>query len=185
MVEECVYLYPEGRKCRRIPKRGQKLCSTHRPQPRRRAPLEENEDVIRQLLAFADTLRALPTADLLYETTGLLADIHVLIDRRSSRRHRIAFHRACAAVSIAADRLAEFAQRSRPQSTTHPAPQAPPAPASSPTLAPEALARVRQIDALLSSNVNLSPEEVMRIYNELLSITESNGKTTCTLDSNA
>ncbi len=185
MVEECVYFYPDGRKCRRIPKRGQKLCSTHRPQPRRRAPLEENDDVIRQLLAFADTLRALPLADLLYQTTGLLADIHVLIDRRSSRRHRIAFHRACAAVGIAADRLAELAQRSRPQSTTHPSVPTPPAPAPSQTLTPEAKARVKQIDALLSSNSNLSPEEVMRIYDELISITESNGKTTCTLDSNA
>jgi hypothetical protein len=185
MVEECVYLYLDGRKCRRIPKRGQNLCSTHRPLPRRRAPLEESEDVMRRLLAFADTLRAMPIADLLYETSGLLADIHVLIDRRSSRRHRIAFHRACAAVVIAADRLEEIAQRSRPQSTTHPAAQTPPAPASSQALTPGAKARLERLDAFLSSGPHLSPDELTRICNELISITESNAETTCTLDSNA
>jgi hypothetical protein len=32
---------------------------------------------------------------------------------------------------------------------------------------------------------NLSPGELTRICNELISIMESNGETTCTLDSNA
>ena len=101
MVEECVHLFPDGRKCRRIPKRGQKLCPAHHPQRRRRTPLEENEAFLKEMFAFVDTLRAMDSADLLYATTGFLADIHALIDRCSSRSHRIAFSRASTAVGIA------------------------------------------------------------------------------------
>ena len=46
MVQECVHLYEDGRKCRRIPKRGQKLCPAHRPHARRRRPVRKTRPSI-------------------------------------------------------------------------------------------------------------------------------------------
>jgi hypothetical protein len=55
--------------------------------------------------AFLNRLKAMNLEDLLYATTGALADIHGLIDRRSSRRDRAAFMRATVATGEAADRI--------------------------------------------------------------------------------
>jgi hypothetical protein len=135
MVEECVHILPSGRKCRRIPKRGQKFCSSHRPGRRRRPPLHEDHAFRQQMFAFVERLQTLSLPDLLYETTGLLTDIHLLIDRRCSRPHRLAFSRACAAAGLAADGL--FAL-SRARSPAPPAPPPRPAPASPPATQPPA-----------------------------------------------
>ena len=180
MVEECVHLFPDGRKCRRIPKRGKKLCPAHHPQRRRRTPLEENEAFLKEMFAFVDTLRAMDSADLLYATTGFLADIHALIDRCSSRSHRIAFSRASTAVGIAADRLVELARGLRQEPAPRPQPQ-PPTPASSQSLTPEARARFHRAEALLNCGRILTPQELSDICDDMISTPESNPETSCTL----
>jgi hypothetical protein len=65
MVQECAHLYENGRKCRRIPKRGQPLCPAHRSPRRRRSPLEENEAFMEEIFAFAERLKAMALDDLL------------------------------------------------------------------------------------------------------------------------
>ena len=111
--------------------------------------------------AFVDRLHAMETAALLYETTGVLADVHFLIDRRSSRKDRITFSRATAAVSIAADRLELMDQQRRrqPALPSHlpqpPGPVGPQVPAR--PLTPQARARFQRADALLDSGKVLSP----------------------------
>ncbi len=185
MVEECVHLFPDGRKCRRIPKRGQKLCPAHRSQPHRRAPLEEKEAFYKEMVAFIAHLEAMETADLLYATTGFLADIHALVDRCSSRRHRIAFHRATASVGIAVDRLTELARglHQGPSARPMPPPQ-PFVPATSRPLSPEARARLERAEAILDSDRDLTDQELRDLCDQMTSILESNVGTTSTLHSN-
>jgi hypothetical protein len=105
MVEECVHVNEKGHKCRRIPKRGQKLCPAHRARRRQRGALEENPAFFQEMDVFMNRLKAMNLEDLLYATTGALGDIHALIDRRSSRRDRAAYMRATVAVGEATDRI--------------------------------------------------------------------------------
>jgi hypothetical protein len=115
MVQECAHLYENGRKCRRIPKRGQQLCPAHRSPRRRRSPLEENDAFMDEIFTFVTRLKAMPLDDLFYATGEMLANIHVLIDRRSSRRNRMDYCRATAAISVTADRIADVAIARRAQ----------------------------------------------------------------------
>jgi hypothetical protein len=184
MFEECAYLYDDGRKCRRIPKRGQKLCPAHRSRARRRLPLEENEAFRTQLSAFVDRLEAMPLQDLLYATTEVLADIHALVDRRSSRRDRIAFSRATAALGVSADRLEETLRSFRNPQQPGPAS---PAQSSTPTastgpLSPEN--RASFAEAAKALEVPLSREQLGATLDRLLSILNSNAGTTSTLNAN-
>lgn len=183
MLEECVHILPDGRTCRRIPKRGQKLCPAHRPHRRRRAPLEENQAFLKEMAAFVRSLEAMESDDLLYSTVGFLADIQILIDRRSSRRDRFAFGRASAAAATAADRLVELARGLRQPSASQPQPQ-PPAPPSSQPLSPEARARLQHLEALTNSGRTLTPEELSYVCEEMLNTLNSHTKTLSTLSSN-
>ncbi|HUB18307.1 MAG TPA: hypothetical protein VL990_06710 [Acidobacteriaceae bacterium] len=183
MVEECIHVFPDGRKCRRIPKRGHRFCPAHRPH-RGRTPLE-NEAFHREMFAFCDRLQALSLPALLAETNGALADIQGVIERYASRRHRLAFTRATIAVTMACDRVAETAQslRQRPAAPP-PAPQPPLGPPlSSQELSPEALARIREAESVLS-NGPLTPEQLDQICGDLLSTLNADTRTNSIADSN-
>ena len=191
MVEECAHVNEAGHKCRRIPKRGQKLCPAHRSPRRRRRLLEEDPAFFQDMDAFLNRLKAMNLEDLLYATTGALADIHGLIDRRSSRRDRAAFMRATVATGEAADRicltLAGYRADSR---TSTPGTTSPrtisPGPASSETINPATPARPfpLQPSALTTGMPQLSPEELQAACAQLLSILDSNGTTASILNSN-
>jgi hypothetical protein len=190
MVEECVHILPSGRKCRRIPKRGQKFCSSHRPGRRRRPPLHEDHAFRQQMFAFVERLQTLSLPDLLYETTGLLTDIHLLIDRRCSRPHRLAFSRACAAAGLAADGLFALSRArsqappaqppshatSRPE-TSSPAPSRskPPAPPPPPAAKPNIMARLHHAETLLNSGRTLTPQELTDLCSDLINTSELDG----------
>lgn len=133
---ECVHTYPDGRKCRRIPKAGQKLCLGHQ-RLSRRLPAEQDAAFAQEMSAWVDRLEAMPLAPLLTVLEQSLAGVAPLIDRRTARRHRLAFARAVVAVAAATDRIqADLgAFRAQPAPKTAPPPQLrtlppPPAPAS-------------------------------------------------------
>jgi hypothetical protein len=202
MVQECAHLYENGRKCRRIPRRGDPLCPAHRSPRRRRSPLEENEAFMDEIFDFASRLKAMPLDDLFYATGQMLANIQVLIDRRSSRRNRMDFCRATAAISVTVDRLADIAIASRAQfaETQAIGGQLPPAAAtsqpahathaqarSSSTAWPDPFTRKRIEQQLheFEMNPQLSPEQLQAAVDNVISILDSYEKTTSTLESNA
>jgi hypothetical protein len=182
MVEECVHVNEKGHKCRRIPKRGQKLCPAHRAK-RRRGILEEDTAFLEGLDIFTGQLRAMNLENLLYATNGALADIHGLIDRRSSRRDRAAYMRATIAVGEAQDRIfLELAgYRADARTTTSRtagceaiSPGTPPEPRKLFALPPTGLP---------AGTPQLSPEELQAACAQLLSILDPNGTISSTLNS--
>jgi hypothetical protein len=105
-VQECAHIYPDGRTCRRIPKRGDKFCLGHQAH-RQRRPGEEDEAFERQMTGWADQLDSMPLEKLLCATQESLIGIAELIDRKASRAHRIAFTRAAIAVSSTVNKMEE------------------------------------------------------------------------------
>ncbi len=106
MVNDCAYIYEEtGRRCRRIPRRGESLCLAHtslRPQPG-----DEDAAFNRLMSAWAERLHNIPLDHLLEALQTSLEGIHEIIQSKSSRRHRMAFGRAVIAVGIANERLVD------------------------------------------------------------------------------
>ncbi len=174
MVEECTHICASGRKCRRIPKRGQALCLAHRPSRRRRRSLEEDPAFDQQMSSWVERLRAMELATFLSQTQAALGDLQPLIDRRLSRRDRAAYTRAAIAVTVAIDRLDEIELGPRT-----PAPS--PSLAASPgrLLPPRAAATVEAV-----RSAQLSPEQLDTLCNQMLSILEPNASTTSTLHAN-
>ncbi len=171
MFEECVHLFPDGRKCRRIPKRGQNLCPAHRPQLRR-TRLEENDAFQRDMASFLPGLNALPLPQLLNQTIGLLAQIRLLIDRHASRRDRLAFARATAAIGVAGDRIAEIMRGPLPNTLPQSMPaRHPSTPLLPQRFTPEALARIERAEAILNSGRLIPPEELEELIRDLDSCT--------------
>lgn len=113
MVHECQYVYETGRKCRRIPKRGEDLCPGHRPNPRRSH--HSDPGFARRLLGYADQLRLLSLEDLCCTLQDDLARIQPIVDRKSSRAAYEPFARAFVAVTVAINQLGTLraAQASR------------------------------------------------------------------------
>jgi hypothetical protein len=116
-VQECAHIYPDGRTCRRIPKRGEKLCLGHQAH-RQRRPGEEDEAFERQMTGWADQLDSMPLEKLLCAAQESLIGIAELIDRKTSRAHRIAFTRAGIAVTFATNKLEETVAGYRAQAIT-------------------------------------------------------------------
>lgn len=203
MVEECVHVNEKGHKCRRIPKRGQKLCPAHRTRRRQRGVLEENPAFFLEMDEFMNHLQAMNLEDLLYATTGALGDIHALIDRRSSRRDRAAYMRATVAVGEAMDRIfltlsGYRADQDRRSGTTRPGTVSPETATSriatsgstksatiNPATIPAPLAKLFALppSAQPSATPELSPEELQAACAQLLSILDSNGTTASILNS--
>lgn len=173
MVEQCVHILADGHTCRRIPKQGQKLCPAHSRQPRRRAPLGEDDAFQREIASFLDGFERLPLPELLNHTVGLLAEIRLLMDRYASRRSRLAFQRAAAAVGIAGDRLDEALRGLPPTHSPQPLPATPHREQlTTQRLHPETLARVERAEAILNSGRPISASEIDEIIRELDSCTQ-------------
>jgi hypothetical protein len=123
MVHECQYLYETGRKCRRIPKRGDDLCPGHRPNPSR--PHHDDPDFARRICGYAGQLRGLSFDDLLRCLQDDLARIQPTMERKSSRATYEPFARAFAAVTVAVERVAGLhsglSRPSRPAGQSSPA----------------------------------------------------------------
>jgi len=184
MVEECSHIRANGQKCRRLPKRGQKYCAAHHPSRRRpRRAFEEDQAFHNAMFAFVDRLRAMTLEDLLYAVCDAINDLHFVVDRHCSRRHRAFFHRASTALTITAERITEdrLAQTRRA-----PVPPRPPAtPATPPfSLTPEQRAGAQSALEALTASPNLSPEQLIEICDRMLSTLEPNQSTTSTLSSN-
>lgn len=105
MVNECAYLYETGRRCRRLPRRGESLCRAHkspRPQP------GEEDAAFQSLMAlWIERLHQIPLDHLLEALQSSLEGIHEIIQSKSSRRHRMDFGRALIAVCVANERLSD------------------------------------------------------------------------------
>jgi hypothetical protein len=115
MVHECQYIYETGRKCRRIPKRGETLCAGHRPDAVRRRSLHEQPDFTRQLSALAEQLSALDLTTLLGILLDSFAAISNILERDATRPAYTAFARANIALSIAIRRLSESPSPQHPR----------------------------------------------------------------------
>ena len=102
-VKECAYRYPDGRRCRRIPKRGEPLCRDHN----RARRLTHTEDAAfrRQMEAYADRVITLPLPRLAAEVQFALSAMHPIFDGRFSRTWRVLFNRAEIAVAALDEEL--------------------------------------------------------------------------------
>jgi hypothetical protein len=111
MVHECTYLYSDGRRCRRIPKRGERLCRDHKNA--RRLPASEDAAYYRRLEIYDNHLRRLSPDQLAVELQFALVRLSQVLQRRLSRSHRLVF--SCALLAIATlmerDALNRIAQR--------------------------------------------------------------------------
>lgn len=103
MVHECEYIYDTGRKCRRIPKRGESLCPGHRPHTKR--SVHDEPEFRRQIAAFIDQLRAADTYSLVCCLQDAMRTIQPIIERKSSRATYVPFARAAVVVAIAIERF--------------------------------------------------------------------------------
>ena len=104
MIDTCAHVYPDGRLCRRIPKRGESLCPGHR----RRSAGSGEELLKRQMEAWSDRLHALPIEQIFAAAVESLNVIGPVIERRFPRKHRAAFIRAAISVGVAAETLEAF-----------------------------------------------------------------------------
>jgi len=103
MVPECTYLYSDGRRCRRIPKRGERLCRDHKRA--RRLTHTEDAAFTRQVEAYADRLIGLPLDVLAGEVELALSGMEPILSSRFARTYRLLFSRAEIAVAALAEEL--------------------------------------------------------------------------------
>jgi hypothetical protein len=103
MVHECQHVYETGRKCRRIPKRGETLCPGHRPHPTRSH--HDQPDFASRLLSYAQQLRGLGLEALFGTLQDSLACIQPIVESKSSRATYEPFARAYVAVSVVMEQL--------------------------------------------------------------------------------
>jgi hypothetical protein len=120
MIPECQHIYETGRKCRRIPKRGDDLCPGHRPQPNR--SFHDEPGFVRQLHAFACQISQLPLLDQLATLQDALAAARPILDRDAARRHARAAYipiaRAIVAVTVAISSLDQAQTQAQTQASS-------------------------------------------------------------------
>lgn len=92
MLPECSFVYPNGHRCGRIPRRGQTLCPAHHG--RRPLPRPHDPGFAGELHALGQHLQSQHTTQLLTALRRELQAIEPVVSRRFSRRHRLAFARA-------------------------------------------------------------------------------------------
>lgn len=102
MPSECAHTYPDGRRCRRIPKSGKAFCPGHHP---RRRPDEYDPDFVREMRAWVEQLHDTPLEPLLVLLQESLAAVQPVLERKVSRAHRAVFIRSTIAVTHSIDRL--------------------------------------------------------------------------------
>ena len=111
MVHECSYRYPDGRNCRRIPRRGQTLCLDHRRQAAVRRRQQAQEQAFQQQGdQAADEIIRLPLNHLLHHAQECLMDVEAFIDFNATRAQRVRFMRALTAITAAIDCVYSQAQ---------------------------------------------------------------------------
>ena len=165
-VQECAHLYPDGRHCRRLPKRGHRLCHGH--QHPRRLPGREDAAFHQQMFAWVDRLHALPLDDLLHILAGCLSDLTPILERKASRRHRLVFTRATIAITQTQELVDAARIARRAQSAARSLP--PGSPAAPPRIISD------EIAAQLRSAQTLTSEELMALCDRLESTLPSNHK---------
>ena len=104
MVAECSFLYPDGRNCRRIPRRSQTLCRDHRRRPaaRLRTPTEE-EAFHQQQSNAADEILRLRLDQMLHHAQECLMAIEPFIEAHAPAAERVRFMRLGTAIAAAMD----------------------------------------------------------------------------------
>ncbi|HKR28495.1 MAG TPA: hypothetical protein VJS11_13620 [Acidobacteriaceae bacterium] len=104
MLAECSYRYPDGRNCRRIPRRGESLCPDHRRQAAVRHRTEAAERAFQQQAnQAADEIIRLPLNRLLDHAQECLMDIEPFIEANASPARRVRFMRAMTALTASID----------------------------------------------------------------------------------
>lgn len=116
MVHECEYLYPGGRRCRRIPKRGDALCRDHKRA--RRLTHDEDPAFCRHIEAWANHLITLPLDVLAAEVALALSAMHPILESRFRRTHRLLFSRAEIAIAALVEELSSSHTAPAPHSGT-------------------------------------------------------------------
>lgn len=104
MIAECTYLYPDGRHCRRLPRRGESLCRDHRrlvSAPRKTEA--DDEAFSRQMFAAVDEICALPLDQMLNHLSDCLNGLHLFVEAKASSIERARYHRAVIAAGAAMD----------------------------------------------------------------------------------
>jgi len=106
MLAECAFLYPDGRKCRRLPRRGERLCRDHRSLTSAR-PKDDEETFDREMTQATLEIIAMPLDQMLDHLQQSLIEIDWLIESRASTAERYAYTRATIAVTAAIDCVLE------------------------------------------------------------------------------
>jgi len=104
MIPECTFLYPDGRNCRRIPRRGESLCPDHRRQAAIHRREAAGEQAFLQLMnQAADEIIRLPLDGMLDHAQECLMDVEAFIAANAPAHQRVRFMRAVTAVTAAID----------------------------------------------------------------------------------
>lgn len=104
MLAECAFLYPDGRNCRRIPRRGETLCPDHRRQAaiRVRTKTEEEAFHLEQDKA-ADEIIRMPLDQMLDHAQECLIALEPWIEAYAPAPERTRFMRVGTAIAAAMD----------------------------------------------------------------------------------
>ena len=102
MVAECAFVYPHGRNCRRIPRRGEALCRDHRRLASVR-PKDAEAAFTQQMMQAADEIASLPLDQMLEHLQNCLLSLHGFVESRASSAERARYTRATIAVTSAID----------------------------------------------------------------------------------
>ncbi|HET7346677.1 MAG TPA: hypothetical protein VFJ10_05070 [Acidobacteriaceae bacterium] len=104
MLAECAFLYPDGRNCRRIPRRGDTLCPDHRRQAaiRVRTTTEEQAFHLEQNKAADEIIRQ-PLDQMLDHAQECLMALEPWIEVNAPAVERTRFMRIGTAIAAAMD----------------------------------------------------------------------------------
>lgn len=107
MIAECTYLYPDGRHCRRLPRRGESLCHDHRRLvargPAHTATDRDEEAFNQQMREAAEEILAMPLPAKLEHLRDCLNALHGFIEAKASSEERSDYTRATMAAVAALD----------------------------------------------------------------------------------
>jgi len=108
MIVECSYLYPDGRHCRRLPRRGETLCRDHRRlaarQPLRPALTDSGKQAFdQQMQQAAEEILSMSLPDMLCHLGDCLNALEELMESKASSAEFAQYTRATMAVTAACD----------------------------------------------------------------------------------
>lgn len=104
MVAECSFLYPDGRNCRRIPRRGETLCRDHRRRPAVRPRTHtEDEDFRQQQSQAALEIARLRLDQMLEHAKHSLFALEPFIEAHAPAAERACFSRLAMTITTAID----------------------------------------------------------------------------------